>query len=57
MKGTQDSQKEIRTAKIKDLKVTAIEGSLPTHADGETICVDGCNINVKLISRAINVVC
>ena len=57
MKGTQDSQKEIRTAKIKDLKVTAIEGSLPTHADGETICVDGSNLNVKLISRAINVIC
>ena len=57
MKGTQESQKEIRTTKIADIKVTAIEGSLPAHADGETICVDGSNLKVKLIPRAINVIC
>ena len=53
----QENQKEIHTARIQDLKVTAIEGSLPAHADGETISVDGSSINVKIIPRVINVIC
>ncbi len=57
MKGTQENQKEIHTARIEDLKVTAIEGLLPSHADGETISVDGSNLNVKIIPQAINVIC
>jgi len=57
MKGTQENQKEIHTARIEDLTVTAIEGSLPAHADGETISVDGSSINVKIIPRVINVIC
>jgi hypothetical protein len=57
MKGSQESQKEIQTRKAEDIKVTAIEGKLPAHADGETICVDGSNLYLKLIPHAINVIC
>jgi YegS/Rv2252/BmrU family lipid kinase len=57
MQGSQASQKEIQTRKAEDIKVTAIEGSLPAHADGETICVDGSNLYLKLIPHAINVIC
>lgn len=57
MKGTQASQKEIFTKKAEKIKVTAIEGSLPAHADGETICVDGNDLYLKIIPRAINVIC
>jgi len=57
MKGTQEYQEEIHTAKIENLKVTALEGSLPAHADGETICEDGTNLNIKIITRAIDVIC
>ena len=57
MKGTQEYQEEIHTAKIENLKVTALEGSLPAHADGETICEDGTTVNIKIIPRAIDVIC
>jgi hypothetical protein len=41
----------------KSIKVEALKGTLPVHADGETICYAGKNLEVKVINRKINLVC
>jgi len=56
-KGTQASDPRIETGRAARLVVTAISGSLPAHADGETLCVAGREITVELIPRAVEVVC
>jgi diacylglycerol kinase family enzyme len=57
MKGTQASQKEIRTGMTDEIKVIANDGSLPAHADGETICVDGIDLTLEINPKAIKVIC
>jgi YegS/Rv2252/BmrU family lipid kinase len=57
MKGTQATQKNIRTSRTSHLVVTAIQGSLPAHADGETICVAGQQLSIELLPRQIEMIC
>jgi diacylglycerol kinase (ATP) len=49
MKGDQATQKSISTARAKQIAVTAIQGSLPVHADGETICTAGASLTIELL--------
>jgi diacylglycerol kinase family enzyme len=44
MRGTQMTQKEIRMLRTSSVVVNAIQGNLPTHADGETVSVEGKQI-------------
>ena len=39
------------------LSITAVDGSLPAHTDGEILCVDGRHLEIELLSRQIEVVC
>ena len=55
MKGTQASQKEIKTGRTKRIVVTAVEGVLPAHADGETLCTEGQELSIELLPRQIEV--
>jgi YegS/Rv2252/BmrU family lipid kinase len=57
MKGTQEREKEITTLRTRRIAVTALEGSLPAHADGETLCTAGKTLTIDLLPRAIEVVC
>lgn len=57
MRGTQASQPEVRTAQAHDLAVQAVQGSLPVHADGETICTHGIQLTLELLPRQIEMVC
>ncbi len=57
MKGTQASQPEIKTARTKRIVVTALEGVLPAHADGETLCTDGKCLAVELLPRQVEIIC
>lgn len=57
MRGTQASQPEVRTAQASRLTVQAIQGSLPVHADGETICTHGVELTLELLPRQIEMVC
>jgi diacylglycerol kinase family enzyme len=56
MRGTQASQPEITTAQSRTLKVQALDGSLPVHADGETICTHGSELSIELLHRQIEIV-
>jgi YegS/Rv2252/BmrU family lipid kinase len=57
MRGTQASQKEVRTAQASRLTVHALQGSLPVHADGETICTHGVQLTLELLPKQIEMVC
>jgi len=53
MKGTQATQKPIITLRSQKVVVSAIEGVLPAHADGETLCVDAKELAVELVPAAL----
>ena len=57
LKGTQATQPEISSARTRALSVRAIEGTLPVHADGETICTNGQELNLELHSQQVEIVC
>jgi diacylglycerol kinase (ATP) len=57
MQGTQASHPAVQTGRTEKLKVTALEGVLPVHADGETICTEGKRLTVELLTGEIEVIC
>jgi len=57
MKGTQISQKEVEIVQSASVNIVAIEGSLPAHVDGETLCTDGRDITVELLPQQIELIC
>ncbi len=57
MKGTQETQPEIKTTRTKRIIVTALDGSLPAHGDGETICVAGDRLALEILPRKIEMIC
>jgi diacylglycerol kinase (ATP) len=57
LKGDQATQKSISTARAKQVKVTALEGSLPVHADGETICTAGTGLTIELLPAQLSLIC
>ena len=57
MKGTQATQPEIRTGRARRVVVTAVEGSLPGHSDGETLCTEGEELTIELLPHQIEVLC
>lgn len=57
IQGTQASHPAIRMARCQQLKATAINGSIPAHADGETLCVAGQELTFEILSRQIEMIC
>jgi diacylglycerol kinase (ATP) len=55
IKGTQSPHPQIKTGRASKIHVVAIEGSLPAHADGETICTAGKELSIEIIKRPINI--
>jgi diacylglycerol kinase (ATP) len=55
MKGTQATQAQIKTARTAKVRVTALVGDLPAHADGETICTAGKELLVETIKQPIEI--
>ena len=56
MKGSQEGHPAITTGRTRRIKVTAVEGVLPAHADGETLCTDGKELSIEILPRAIDVI-
>jgi diacylglycerol kinase (ATP) len=54
LKGTQATQPEITMKRAKTVKVRALDGSLPAHADGETLCYRGQSLEIELIPAALD---
>jgi diacylglycerol kinase (ATP) len=53
MKGTQATQKEVSMVQAHKVTVTATEGILPVHCDGETVCVEGKELFIELLPAQI----
>ena len=57
MQGTQATHKAIQTAQAQHVIVTAVEGLLPAHADGETLCTEGIELTIELLPHQIELIC
>jgi hypothetical protein len=57
LQGTQASDPAIKTDRTQNLVVTALEGVLPAHADGETLCTEGKELKVELLPQVQEIIC
>jgi len=57
MKGTQADHPQVKTGHATAIQVNAVEGVLPTHADGETICIAGKELVIEIIKKPIKIIC
>lgn len=56
MQGTQAGHPAIQTARTRRLTVTAVKGSLPAHADGETLCTAGQQLSLEIHPGLLEVI-
>ncbi|GAB4492889.1 MAG: diacylglycerol kinase family lipid kinase [Anaerolineales bacterium] len=57
IQGKQEGQPEIKMRRARQVEVTALEGDFPAHADGETLCMAGSKLTVRLYPAELEVVC
>jgi diacylglycerol kinase family enzyme len=55
LRGTQAGHRAIRFLRSRMITVTALQGKLPVHADGETICEDASRVEVTILPGAVSV--
>jgi diacylglycerol kinase (ATP) len=53
MKGTQATQKEVKMGRARKVSVKAVQGTLPVHCDGETVCTQGKDLTIELLPGQI----
>ena len=53
-KGTQNEHEAVDTVRTTKIQAQAVKGTLPVHADGETICVEGKEVSVEILSQRID---
>lgn len=56
MAGSQAGHPMVKMPLSSTVEVTAINGSLPVHADGETICEKGDKLSVRIYPRQIDLI-
>jgi diacylglycerol kinase family enzyme len=56
LRGTQMTQEPIRAGQTQKIVISAVEGTLPAHADGETLCIEGRRLELELLPRQIEVI-
>jgi len=57
MSGTQADHPAIKMPSGQNIKIKALTGVLPVHADGETICVAGHELDVTVLRGPLNLIC
>jgi diacylglycerol kinase (ATP) len=57
MSGTQNAHKAITSFRTRSLKVMALEGKLPAHADGETLSYEAPELSMEILPGQIRIVC
>jgi YegS/Rv2252/BmrU family lipid kinase len=53
IQGKQAGHPKIKLCQAKKVSVTALEGVLPVHADGETFCKEGSSLEIEIFPRQI----
>jgi len=56
MSGKQEGHPAVKMPLTGNVQITALTGSLPVHADGETICEKGDTITAKIYPKQINLI-
>jgi diacylglycerol kinase (ATP) len=56
MKGTQGTHPAIVTGRTTRITVTALEGVLPAHADGETLSTEGTKLTIEILPRPLEII-
>lgn len=56
MKGTQAEHPAIRMVRTDHLTVTAVQGKLPAHADGETLCTAGDRLEMRALPGMLEMI-
>jgi diacylglycerol kinase (ATP) len=56
MKGTQASHPAILMLKSRRVTVSALQGSIPAHADGETLCTEGQKLTIELLPHQLELI-
>jgi len=56
MAGTQAGHPAVAYKQTRTLTVKAVKGTLPAHADGETLCTEGHELSVELFPQAIQMI-
>ncbi|NQT25485.1 diacylglycerol kinase family lipid kinase [candidate division KSB1 bacterium] len=57
MKGTQADDEKVVMDLTDELTIRAVDGTLPAHADGETLCEKGQKLQIKLLPSQLKVIC
>ena len=57
MSGTQGEHPAVKMPLSQKVKITALSGSLPVHADGETICEAGSALEVTILKQQLQMIC
>lgn len=56
IKGTQEGDSMIRFLQSRKVTVKALRGTLPAHADGETLCTHGKEITAEILHHQIDLI-
>jgi len=54
--GTQGSHPAVRFQRSKRVTVTALKGVLPTHADGETVSLEGTELSIESLPHQLELI-
>lgn len=57
MRGTQERSRFIRSERVEEIEIEALDGTLVVHADGEIICAEGQHLSMKCIPKALTMLC
>ncbi len=56
MKGTQATHWAVKTERSRKVIATAVKGTLPAHADGETLCEEGSHLEIELLPSQLELI-
>ncbi len=56
MDGSQATHPAITTLRTKKIRVSAVQGSLPAHADGETVCEAGQQMTMEIFPKQVFII-
>ena len=53
--GKQENHPAVRMMQTEKITINAVEGTIPAHADGETLCTKGMQLSVTIIPAALDI--
>jgi diacylglycerol kinase family enzyme len=56
LKGTQTEHAEVRIVRTDKIHIRAVQGTIPAHADGETVCTAGHELWIELLPGTLEVI-